>query len=241
VGVKASGCVVCEPTPVESTVHPFGPIEFLKINTNDGTVETLDDLELPETGGGLWQSGAFAADNNIYYMPSFARRIMRLNPDNDTLSSVGDDLGGGGFKYLGTAVGNDDWVYSIPSNAKRIIKFDPTNPDTTSTVGEEAEEEFRCGNGVLVADGDIYSVNRLVKYCRLILQAVTIPGLGIQSIQEMERNGATLLLELISVFIGLLLLPIVYSNLTPRHNNHHRSWGVTWGVVKRIGNGWVEL
>jgi hypothetical protein len=85
---------------------------------------------------------------------------MKLNPDNDTLSSVGDDLGGGVYKYWGTVIGNDDRVYGIPHRAKRILKFDPTNPDTTSTVGEEFEETFLCGNGVLAGDGDIYAANK---------------------------------------------------------------------------------
>ena len=92
-------------------------------------------------------------------MPNNARRIMRLNPDNDTLSSVGDDLGTRIFKYGGTVVGNDDCLYGIPLHAAHIIKFDPTNPDTTSTVGEEAEKWFCCGNGVLGGDGDIYVAN----------------------------------------------------------------------------------
>ena len=122
-------------------------------------MEKLENVELPETGRFLWISGALAADNNIYYMPYSARRIMKLNPDNDSLSRVGDDLGEGGFKYCGTVVGNDDCLYGIPNFAKRIIKFDPTNPDTTSTVGEEAEEGFNCGNGVLGGDGYIYAAN----------------------------------------------------------------------------------
>jgi len=143
---------------------PYFANHMLKINTNDDTVETLDDVEIPETGfgfGDMWASGALAQDNNIYYMPSYARRIMRLNPDNDSLSSVGDDLGEGyNKKYSGTVVGNDDCVHGIPYHAKRIIKFDPTtNPDTTSTVGEEAEEDFMCGNGVLADDGYIYAAN----------------------------------------------------------------------------------
>jgi len=85
---------------------------------------------------------------------------MKLNPDNDSLSSVGDDLGGGyGGKYSGTVVGNDECVYGIPDDATHIVKFDPANPDTTSTVGEEAEEQFRCDKGVLGGDGNIYSAN----------------------------------------------------------------------------------
>ena len=92
-------------------MHLFSPI------ASDGTVETLDNVEIPETDVCLWESGALATDNHIYYMPYRARRIMRLNPDDVSLSSVGDDLGGDGFKYGGTVVGNDNCVYGIPDLA----------------------------------------------------------------------------------------------------------------------------
>jgi hypothetical protein len=97
-------------------------------------------------------------------MPACARRIMKLNPDNDSLSSVGDDLGEEEYKYSGTVVGNDDCVYGIPDGARRIAKFYPTNPDITSFieyfVGEDAGEEgFYCRKGVLGGDGYIYSAN----------------------------------------------------------------------------------
>ena len=139
---------------------PYNARHILKINTNDGTVETLDDVELPETGDRLWASGALASDNSIYYMPFDARRIMKLNPDNDSLSSVGDHLGEGRYKYSGTVVGKDDCVYGIPNAATRIVKYNPSDdPDTTSTVGVEAEEYFECKNGVLGGDGYIYAAN----------------------------------------------------------------------------------
>jgi hypothetical protein len=78
-GVRANnGSIYCA---------PYRSNRILKINTNDGTVETLDNVEQPETGICLWASGALqlAQDKNIYYMPYDARRIMRLNPDNDSL------------------------------------------------------------------------------------------------------------------------------------------------------------
>jgi outer membrane protein assembly factor BamB len=139
---------------------PFCCNRILQISTNDGTVKTLDNVELPETGDGLWASGALATDNFIYYMPYSARRIMRLNPDNDSLSSVGDYLGGEYCKYSGTVVGNDDYLHGIPFLATCIVKYNPADPDTTSIVGEEAEEGFYCRNGVLGGDGYIYAANR---------------------------------------------------------------------------------
>ena len=127
-GVRANtGSIYCAPYNTE---------HILKINTNDGTVETLDDVELPETGRYLWASGALAPDNRVYYMPDSARRIMRLNPDDDSLSSVVDDLGYG-YKYKGTVVGNDDCVYGIPYEATRIVKYNPADPDTTFIVGRK--------------------------------------------------------------------------------------------------------
>jgi len=154
-GVLAkTGCIYCAPAYAD---------HILKINTNDGTVETLDDVEMSETGRDLWASGALAEDNYIYYMPYryCALQIMRLNADNDICSSVGDDLGEQGGKYIGTVVGNDDCVYGIPHESRRIFKYNPADPDTTSTVGgEEAEEGFYCaGNGVLGGDGYIYAAN----------------------------------------------------------------------------------
>ena len=35
---------------------------MLQIDINGGTVEALDDIELPKTGDFLWASGARAAD-----------------------------------------------------------------------------------------------------------------------------------------------------------------------------------
>jgi hypothetical protein len=142
---------------------PHNADHILKIKTNDDTVETLDGVELPETGDYLWQSGALALDNHVYYMPYCVRRILRLNPDNDTLSSVGDYLGEYTCKYSGTVVGNDNCLYGIPHYTTRIIKYNPADdPDTTSTVGEEAKEKFYCaGNGALGGDGYIYAANRV--------------------------------------------------------------------------------
>ena len=102
---------------------PYFSDHILKINTNDDTVETLDNVELPERGGHLWSSGALAQDNSIYYMPYSARWIMKLNPDNDTLSIAGNELGEGA-KYEGTVVGSDDCVYTQNTELQIMVFFD---------------------------------------------------------------------------------------------------------------------
>ena len=158
-GVLANNrCIYCAPG--------LGADHILKIDTIRGTVETLDDIELPETGT-CWLSGALASDNNIYYVPFQGTRIMKFNPHFNILSSVGDDLGlaqpygterGG---YRGAVIGIDKCLYGIPGDSAyptlRIFKFDLDNPDTTSTVGKELK--VGCGNGVLCGDGFIYAAN----------------------------------------------------------------------------------
>ena len=77
-----------------------------------------------------------ALDGCIYFMPSGAHQILKLDPnDNDALSSVGDDLGTDFNKYMGTVVGIDGCVYGIPHRSESIVKYDPKK-DITLFVGE---------------------------------------------------------------------------------------------------------
>ena len=88
---------------------------ILKIDTNTDNATVLDANLLPERGYFMWESCAAALDGCIYFMPADALRIMKLDPNsNDAMSSVGDDLGDGRWKYIGTVVGIDGCVYGIP-------------------------------------------------------------------------------------------------------------------------------
>ncbi len=149
-GVLSSknGCIYCA---------PYGSSSFLKIDTIKGVVETLD-LAAEESGYGMWGAGTLALDGCIYFIPHFAKRILRLNPEDETVTSVGDDLGGSlyVYKYLGFVCGIDDCLYGIPFASQRIIKFNPEN-QSTSFLGIESIKNFMCGNGVLGRDGCIYA------------------------------------------------------------------------------------
>ncbi len=110
-------------------------------------------------GDDRWLCGALADDRCIYCLPFNARRILKIDPSNDTVSSVGDDLVGDSAKYVGTVKAKDGCLNGIPCYTKRILKFNPNNPDKTPIVGDELNVTFFCrGNGALAEDGIIYVV-----------------------------------------------------------------------------------
>ncbi len=101
-----------------------------------------------------WISGAIAFDNCIYFMPYNARRVLRLDPEDETVSSVGDDLGWGS-KYKGVVVGNDKCLYAIPRlMIFGILRFNPED-HSLSIFGQEVGN-LGCGEGVLGKDNYIY-------------------------------------------------------------------------------------
>ena len=76
-------------------------------------------------------------------MPYNARRIIKLDPENDSVCFVGDDFGPERNKYKATVAGRDGFVYGIPNGSKRIPRFDPVSHNT-SILGDEARRDFKC-------------------------------------------------------------------------------------------------
>ena len=149
-----NGVIYCPPYHEECGI--------LKIDTNTDTVIELDVTLLPELGYNRWESCAsLSLDGCIYFMPFQARRIMKLDPnDNDAMSSVGNDVGDGlNDLYSGTVI-IGQYVYGIPSNRNHILKYDAIS-GTTSFVAEAFRAQAVCGNGAVGRDGCIYVLNEL--------------------------------------------------------------------------------
>ena len=58
--------------------------------------------------------------------PEHGSEDTQNEPVNDTVDSVGKDLGGQPHKYWGTVADENRIIYGIPCNSTRIIKFDTT-------------------------------------------------------------------------------------------------------------------
>ena len=173
------GCIYCLPgtnslrqilkidtNPASSTCTDTGT----NIDAGTGTGTDTDNVDtegvtllehvLPERG--LWMSGALAMDGKIYCMPYTARRILKIDPYNDTAETilVGEDLGNELYLYLGTIAGsNGEEVYGIPQFANCFIKYN-IHTGNTSVVGTKTPYRggfaFCSGNGVLGRDNNIY-------------------------------------------------------------------------------------
>lgn len=178
-----NGCIYC--TPLWSD-------RMLKIDTIKGTV-TILEVDLPETGICRWISGALAFDQCLYFMPYNARHILRLNPDDDTVASVGKDLGWGS-KYKGIVVGDDKCLYGIPRlMIFGIVRFNVADR-TISIFGQEAGN-FGCGDGVIGRDGNIYAATDAGQVLRIdaVNSILHFVGNQVDSSQQCAGWGSALL------------------------------------------------
>ncbi len=183
IGILAhNGCIYSE----FSSQH--GSRRMLKINTVDGTVETLDETRLraQEFRNREWLTGAVGPDNCIYYLPGFGHDgmgvILRLDPDTDTLCSIlVPNLGM--TRFRGSVLGNDNCIYGLPhystSKSTRIMRFDPVaeNISFYELCSPGGEFNFATG-GILGCDGNIYALNDFGQLLKLDTSVNTLSLIG---------------------------------------------------------------
>ena len=158
-GVLASnGCIYC--LPLDPLVH-----SILKINTQERIVSTVkmrleatkEKANVEETWF-LFASGVLADDGCIYYMPAFGEYILRLDPTNDSLSSVGPSFGNG-LQFIDT-INIDGIIYGVPASEKSAcVKFYPNEQRVEQVESDWNNTIFHVHQGgVLARDNFYYSV-----------------------------------------------------------------------------------
>lgn len=196
--ISTNGIIYCV-----STDSSLGIMKIDTFNNDSITFINIDRLNIPEDlrregenrHWSKWAPGALALDGCIYFMPTLAGRILKIDPKNDKVTLVGDELGeeftdeyGTKWRkvmYSGTVAGNDGFLYGIPDEANCIVQYDPVTGNT-SFFGEVPEDGFKCiGNGAKGRNGHIYAINlngqilkidTIIKSCWFVGDALSFDG-----------------------------------------------------------------
>jgi len=121
-----------------------------------------------------YKKGVLGHDGNIYGIPFYANRMLRINPSTNTAITtdlVGDDIGDEDRNWYGGVVGTNGIIYGVPNVAKFIMSYNPTTEETQLIAeGHPLLESarYKFTGGVLAKNGMIYFIprdyNKVIKF-----------------------------------------------------------------------------
>ena len=129
-----------------------------------------------------WAGGTLAPNGYIYFAPSSATQIAKLNPADDTVTLIGTSLGGATNKYASGVLAPNGSIYFIPNRAGNILKLNPTTDTVTQITAAFGNGAF---NGAIVSpQGNIYGVPQsfLTNMLKLDTSTDTISTIPIPSV-----------------------------------------------------------
>eukprot|EP00930_Biecheleria_cincta_P096328 TRINITY_DN8819_c0_g1_i2.p1 TRINITY_DN8819_c0_g1~~TRINITY_DN8819_c0_g1_i2.p1 ORF type:complete len:426 (-),score=72.08 TRINITY_DN8819_c0_g1_i2:66-1343(-) len=110
-----------------------------------------------------WYGGLKSTTGAIYGIPQNASRVLKIVPETGETTTIGPDLGEGGWKYHGGVIAGDgSLIYGIPCNADSVLKID-SKTDTVTTIGSNLksgrhrdDDKYKYLGGGVGADGKVY-------------------------------------------------------------------------------------
>jgi hypothetical protein len=130
------------------------------------SISTLAGAEFE--GRWKWSTSVLGADKCVYGIPNDARRVVKFNPVDKSLTEIGPDLGTRSTKWMGGVLAKNNCIYCAPYGSGRFLKID-TIKGTVKTFNIKLPES-RYGMwavGALALDGCIYympqSAKRILK------------------------------------------------------------------------------
>jgi hypothetical protein len=100
------------------------------------------------------------ADDCIYGIPSYACRVVKFNPVDNSLTEIGPDLGAAQYKWHSGVLADNGCIYCIPSGygSEQFLKIDTINGTVTllDVRLPETSAELPWATGALAIDGCIY-------------------------------------------------------------------------------------
>lgn len=131
----------------------------LKVDTARQEVyEVGDVLDGPDFGylGGKYKylGGVLAGNGDVYFMPGYSLRVLKVETRTETVRLVGQVLSDKANKWQNGYLGPDGAVYGIPVTAKKVLRISPDDevtlmdgcPDTQDAYegGVEVDGELVC-------------------------------------------------------------------------------------------------
>jgi hypothetical protein len=141
-----------------------------------------------------WYGGLYASDRDgcIYGVPNCASQILRIDPKNDTVTTFGDGLHEGGYKWHGGVLGDDGCVYGCPSHRDDVLKIVPPKNSSgkpeirlipvdgidklVSPFDGKKHCVYKFGGGVMGSDGCVYFFpSDSSRVCVIISLSLSLP------------------------------------------------------------------
>jgi hypothetical protein len=119
---------------------------------------TLIDIGDDIQGGYKWSTFVDGEDGFFYGIPCDARRVVKFNPVDNSLTEIGPDLGDGQMKWECGVRADTGSIYCAPYHSNRILKIN-TIDGTVETLDDVELPETGHGlwrSGALAADNNIY-------------------------------------------------------------------------------------
>ena len=89
----------------------------------ESSLTTLIDIDDEIQGHVRWWDFVDGKNGFLYGIPSHARRVVKFNPLDKSLTEIGPDLGEGRYKWLCGVRDNNGNIYCAPCNAEHILKI----------------------------------------------------------------------------------------------------------------------
>ncbi|GMH97493.1 hypothetical protein TrST_g13888 [Triparma strigata] len=125
----------------------------LKIVPATGEVKTFGDL-----GGQMWKyHGGNLAEGRIWCIPQKAKRVLVINPQDDSISYVGGPFEGECKWYGGLPGKADGCIYGMPQCSHGVLKINPKTA-TVDIIGSFPEGGHKWHGGLVDANGDILAI-----------------------------------------------------------------------------------
>lgn len=115
--------------------------EILVIDTNTDTYYTINVSNVPHintSASAISYLGAASGQNGaIYFNPAAAGYVLKLDPTDDSFTTIGDYLGNTSFKYGSSQVAFNGDIIMNPSFAPAVLRINPAT-DTVTSFGDRS-------------------------------------------------------------------------------------------------------